>query len=88
MLIQLWADEDRTPPWSGEVRFHRRRKLSQLHIHVDADARRQYTEAFDRFAASIKTVAFRNDGKYAGLPTSMPLDEAIFGSLARIRSLA
>ena len=20
MLIQLWADEDRTPPWTGEVR--------------------------------------------------------------------
>ena len=88
MLIHLWADEDRVPPWSGECDFVDSESTSRLRIHVDADARRQYTEAFDRFAASIKTVAFRNDGKYAGLPTSMPIEEAIFGSLARVRSIA
>ena len=83
MLIQLWADEDRDPPWSGEFDFVDAESGARLHIHVDAEARRQYTEAFDRFAASLKTVAMRNNGKYAGLPTSMPLEEAIFGSLAR-----
>jgi uncharacterized protein (DUF58 family) len=88
MLIQLWAEEDRTPPWSGEFDFVDAENAARLRIHVDAEARRQYTDAFDRFAASIKTVAMRNDGKYAGLPTSMPLEEAIFGSLARVESIA
>jgi len=88
MLIQLWADEDRMPPWSGEYDFVDAESAARLRIHVDADARRQYTEAFDRFAESIKTVAMRNGGKYAGLPTSMPLEEAIFGSLARVQSIA
>ncbi|MDP9171645.1 MAG: DUF58 domain-containing protein [Acidobacteriota bacterium] len=88
MLIQLWADEDRVPPWSGECDFVDAESSARLRIHVDADARRQYTEAFDKFAAGIRTVASRNDGRYVGLPTSMPLEEAIFGSLARARSVA
>ncbi len=88
MLIQLWADEDRTPPWSGEYDFVDAESAARLHIHVDADSRRQYTEAFDRFSASIKTVALRNDGKYTGLATSLPIDEAVFGSLVRARSIA
>ncbi|MDQ1472748.1 MAG: hypothetical protein QOJ99_4228 [Bryobacterales bacterium] len=88
MLIQLWAEEDRTPPWSGEFDFVDAESNARLHIHVDAEARRHYTEEFDRFAASLKTVAMRNNGRYAGLPTSLPLEEAIFGNLARIRSIA
>jgi uncharacterized protein (DUF58 family) len=88
MLVQLWTDEDRNPPWSGEFDFVDAESNARLHLHVDAEARRRYTEAFDRFCASLKTVAMRNDGKYAGLPTSLPLDEAIFGNLSRIRSIA
>jgi uncharacterized protein (DUF58 family) len=88
MLVQLWADEDRTPPWSGEFDFVDAETNSRLHIHVDADARRHYTEAFDRFAASVKTIAIRNNGKYAGIPTSVPIEEAVFGNLVRIRSIA
>jgi hypothetical protein len=88
MLLQIWADEDRTPPWSGEFDFVDAESHARLHIHVDADSRRRYTEEFDRFSASLKTVAMRNNGKYAGLPTSVPLEDAIFGSLVRARSLA
>lgn len=88
MLVQLWADEDRTPPWSGEFDFIDAESNARLHIHVDAEARQHYTEAFDRFSASLKTIAMRNNGKYAGIPTSLPLDEAIFGTLARTRSIA
>ena len=57
-------------------------------LYAHAEARQHYTEEFDRFSASLKTVAMRNNGKYAGLPTSLPLEEAIFGNLARIRSIA
>jgi uncharacterized protein (DUF58 family) len=88
MLIQLWADEDRTPPWTGEVDLEDAESGGHLRIQVDDEARRLYTEAFDVFAAGIKEVALRNDGKYSGLPTSMPLDEAIFGSMVRARSIA
>lgn len=88
MLIQLWADEDRTPPWTGEVDLVEAESGSHLRIQVDAEARRRYTEGFDAFAAGIKEIAIRNGGKYAGIPTSMPLEEAIFGTLIRTRSVA
>jgi uncharacterized protein (DUF58 family) len=88
MLIQIWAEEDRTPPWSGEYDFVDAETSARLHIHVDGEARRHFTDAFDLFSTSIKTVAFRNDGKYASLATSLPLEEAIFGSLARMQGIA
>ena len=88
MLIQLWTDEDRSPSCSGEYDFIDAETSAKLHIHVDADARRQYTAAFDQFAGSLKSLALRNNGKYAGIPTSLPLDEAIFGSLLKSQSIA
>jgi hypothetical protein len=88
MLVQLWSDEDRNPPWNGEVEFTDAENGGHLRIQVDDEARRKYTEAFDVFAASIKEAALRNDGKYSGLPTSMPLEEAIFGTMVRTRSIA
>jgi uncharacterized protein (DUF58 family) len=88
MLVQLWSDEDRSPPWTGEVDLVDAESGGRLRIQVDEEARRLYTEAFDVFSAGIKEVALRNDGKYSGLPTSMPLDEAIFGTMVRARSIA
>ena len=88
LLIQLWAEEDRTPPWRGEVEFEDAESGERLRIHVDDDARRKYTDGFDLFSANIRQVALRANGRYAGLPISMPLDEAIFGPLVRIRSIA
>jgi uncharacterized protein (DUF58 family) len=88
MLVHLWSDEDRTPPWSGEVDLVDAENGAHLRIQVDAEARRRYTEAFDAFAAGIKELALRNQGKYVGLPTSMPLEEAIFGTMIRARSVA
>ncbi len=88
MLIQLFSDEDRTPPWTGEVDFEDAESGGHLRIQVDEEARRRYTEAFDAFSAGIKEVAIRNDGKYAGLPSSMPLEDAIFDTMVRARSIA
>ncbi len=88
MLVQLWADEDRLPPWNGEVDLTDAESGGRLHIQVDDEARRKYTEAFDAFASGIKEVALRNDGKYSGLPTSMALEDAIFGTMVRTRSIA
>jgi uncharacterized protein (DUF58 family) len=88
MLVQLWTDDDRAPSWSGELDLTDAESGGHLRIQVDAEARQRYTEAFDAFSAGIKEVALRNDGKYTGLPTSMPLEEAIFGSMVRARSIA
>ena len=88
MLLQLWADEDRTPPWQGEVDFVDAENGGHLRIQVDDESRRAYTESFDAFSAVIKEVALRNNGKYAGLPTSLPLEEAIFDTMVRARSIA
>lgn len=88
MLVQLWSDEDRTPPWNGEVDLVDAESGGHLRIQVDEEARKRYTEGFDAFAAGIKELALRNEGKYAGIPTSMPLEEAIFGTMIRTRSVA
>ncbi len=88
MLVHVWADEDRTPPWHGECDFEDSETGAKLRVQVDDEARRLYTEAFDQFAASLRNVAIRNQGRYAGLPTSLSLDEAIFGELIRTRSIA
>lgn len=88
MLVQIWADEDRTPPWSGEVDMVDAETGQQMRIQVDDGARRQYTEAFDAFSARLKEIALRNDGKYAALPASASLDDAIFGTMIRTRSIA
>jgi hypothetical protein len=88
MLIHVWSDEDRTPPWNGECDLVEAESGARLHIHVDAEARARYTEEFDKFAASIRSVAMRNSGRYAAIPTSLPIDEAIFGKLMQSRSVA
>ncbi len=38
MLIQLWSDEDRTPPWTGEVDFEDAESGSRLRIQVDDES--------------------------------------------------
>jgi uncharacterized protein (DUF58 family) len=88
MLVQLWTDDDRAPSWRGELDLTDAESGGHLRIQVDDEARQRYTEAFDAFSAGIKEVALRNDGKYTGLLTSMPLEEAIFGSMVRARSIA
>jgi hypothetical protein len=88
MLIQIWADEDRTPPWTGECDFVEAESGAKLHIHVDSEARARYTEEFDKFAAGIRSIAMRNSGRYAAIPTSLPIDDAIFGKLMQARSVA
>ena len=42
-----------------------------------------YTAAFDEYAQHIQRVALRNSGRYVSLPTSTPIEEAVFGPLVR-----
>lgn len=88
MLVQLWSEEDRNPPWIGEVDLIDAENHGHLRLQVDEESRRRYTAAFDAFSLGIKEVALRNAGKYVGLPTSIPLEDALFDTMIRARSIA
>ncbi|MGA2146440.1 MAG: DUF58 domain-containing protein [Bryobacteraceae bacterium] len=88
MLLQLWAPQDRTPPWLGELELRDAESGEHLKLDFDEGARARYTRAFDEFSAGIETVALRSGGRYAGISTDLPLEEAVFGELIRARGIA
>jgi len=88
MLLQIWADEDRIPPWTGELELRDAETGAGLKLDFDDQARRRYTYAFDEYAAAIQMMAHRSSGRYAGVATSQPLESVIFGDLIRMRGIA
>jgi uncharacterized protein (DUF58 family) len=87
ILIQLWADEDREPPWDGELDLEDAETGQRMELAFDTDSRARYTAEFDRYAEQLEHVAMRNEGRYLGLSTSVPIEQAIFGSLIRSGAL-
>lgn len=83
MLVHIWAEEDRVPPWEGQLDLTDAETGATLQMGFDQAAREQYTEAFDQYARSIQKIALRNTGRYVAVPTSTTIEEALFGSLAR-----
>ena len=88
MLLQIWADEDRTPPWTGELELRDAESGAALKLDFDDQARIRYTHSFDEYAATIQTMAHRSGGRYAGIATSQPVESVIFGDLVRMRGIA
>jgi uncharacterized protein (DUF58 family) len=88
LLVQIWADEDRTPPWLGELDLVDAETQAGLQLQFDEAARESYTRAFDSYTAGLQQLALRNGGRYVGLSTGMPIEEIIFGSLVRSRVIA
>lgn len=88
MLLQIWSDEDRTPPWDGELELEDAETGGRLKVQVDPSARRRYTQAFDEYAGAIQKLALRNGGRYAGICTAQPVEDVIFGPLVRARGVA
>ena len=88
IAIQVWSEEDRIPPWDGELELEDAETGQRVELAFDADAARQYTAAFDTYADRVRDVAERNSGRYLGLPTSVPVDQAIFGPLANTGAVA
>jgi len=88
MLLQVWAEEDRTPPWSGELELRDAETGAILKLDFDDAARQRYTQSFDEFAAAIESRALRSGGRYAGIPTTQPLESVVFGDLVRVRGIA
>jgi len=88
IAIQVWAEEDREPPWDGELDLEDSESGQRVELAFDADARAHYTAAFDAYADRVRDVAERNGGRYLGLPTSVPVDQAIFGPLVNTGAVA
>jgi uncharacterized protein (DUF58 family) len=83
ILTQVWADEDREPPWDGELDLEDAETGLHVELAFDSSTRAQYTAAFDEYAQHLRHVALRNRGRYVGIPTSVPVEEALFGPLVR-----
>lgn len=83
ILIQVWAEEDRQPSWEGQLDLIDAETGSTLELGFDQAARQNYTNAFDEYARNIQRIGLRNSGRYIGLSTTTPVEEAIFGPLAR-----
>jgi hypothetical protein len=52
-----------------------------VELAFDGEARDRYTADFDAYSEHLERVALRNHGRYAGLATSLALEQAVFGSL-------
>jgi len=88
MLLQIWSEEDRTPPWTGELDLCDAETGAALKLDFDDSARQRYTRSFDEYAAAIETRALRGGGRYAGVSTTQSLESVIFGDLIRARGIA
>ena len=82
-LVHVWSEEDRVPPWDGQLELLDAETGDKLEIGFDAEARDNYTGAFDEHAQAIQRVGLRNAGRYVGLSTATPLEEAVFGPMIR-----
>jgi hypothetical protein len=88
MLLQIWAEEDRTPPWTGELDLRDAETGAALTLDFDQAARVRYTRAFDEYCSGIETMAMRSGGRYAGIATSQSLESVLFRELIRVRGTA
>lgn len=87
MLMQIWADEDRTPPWDGELDLEDAETGARMMLSFDETARAQYTTAFDAYCDRLQHMALRNNGRYCGFATSVSLEDAIFGPIIQTRTV-
>ena len=88
MLLQVWAEEDRTPPWLGELELFDAESGKHMKIEFDETARQRYTRSFDGYSQTIQQLAVRSGGRYVGISTAQPIEEVIFGPLLRVRGIA
>jgi uncharacterized protein (DUF58 family) len=87
ILVQVWADEDREPPWEGELDLEDAETGGRVQLAFDETARAAYTAEFDRYSLHLRDVALRNGGRYVGLATSTPVEDALFGPLVKSGAL-
>jgi uncharacterized protein (DUF58 family) len=88
LLLQIWGEEDRSPFGKGEMELVDAESGDVLHLGLDEEAKREYTAAFDKYCDGVRTLAQRNGGRYIGFSSSIPFEEAVFGSLTRTEGVA
>jgi uncharacterized protein (DUF58 family) len=88
MLVQIWQEEDRVPPWSGELDLVDAETSQTLRVEFDDAARAEYTRGFDDFSAHLQQLALRNGGRYLSVPTSRALEDVLFVDMIRARGVA
>jgi len=87
LLIQVWAEEDRMPPWTGELELVDAESGGLAKLQVDDGARERYTAAFDRYSSALEKIAASNGGRYVGVSTTMAIEDVIFGALVRAKGV-
>lgn len=80
ILVQVYADEDREPPWDGELEIEDAETGQRLELAFDPESRARYTAEFDEYSEHLRRLALRNQGRYLSVSTSVPIEQAIFGS--------
>lgn len=86
-LIHLYGDEDRDPPYDGELQLVDVETGDRIELDFDAEARARYTAGFDLYARTLERAALRHGGRYVSIPTSLPVEDAIFGPIAAARGV-
>lgn len=87
ILLHIWSEEDREPPWEGELELEDAETGERVELAFDAEARARYTAEFDEHAKRLERVALRNNGRYVGLPTTVAIERAVFGPLVQSEAL-
>lgn len=80
-LVQVWGGEDREPTGQGELELIDAESGATAKIALDDEARERYTTAFEDYCTDLRKVAYRNAGRYVGLPASANVEDAVFGPL-------
>ena len=87
LLVQVWSEEDRRPPWNGELELVDSESGSRVKMQIDERARERYTAAFDQYAEKLQKIAVSNNGRYVSVSTATPLEDVIFGTMVRAKGL-
>ena len=86
--MQIWNDDDRTPPWTGELELTDAETGRQLRTALDERTRIAYTKAFDDYSGALQQLALRNAGRFLSVPTSKDLEEVLFSDMVRAQGVA
>jgi uncharacterized protein (DUF58 family) len=87
LLLHVYAEEDRVPPWSGELEIEDAETGEKLQLSFEQDSRQLYLERFDAYARGLRDLALRKGGRYIGLSTRTSVEEAVFGPLSQIQAV-
>jgi uncharacterized protein (DUF58 family) len=87
LLLQVYTEEDRVPPWNGELELVDAETGEKQELSFEDDVRQLYTERFDAYARGLRELASRKGGRFIGLSTRVPVEEAVFGPLSQVQAV-